>query len=407
MKRLWIALLMLGVLGVLVSTATGQQSAEPARNRNSFEVFREDWEGGGLPGWTFLDRSGGPSEFHVSTYYAYDDGTPPNYSYWCGTFDYDADGGYGDGWREYLELPSIDLTDAVSPRLSFRYRHHSVNVRDVARVEVKHLGEYRELVSYAGNSVHWQQQLGLDIQPFDNPLEVRFHFRSNISVSDETAPFNSVAGAFHVDEIRVHEFAGDDYFFDDVEDGVGLCSPVDVPPTGIVPHLIELPCRAYSDPTCMNACEPGDTTSVPPNVFFSSVTPSIHVEGASECTLFQAIHYCMPHEAGGKDEILIDASVDGGTTWSQVAYVMNPVGLDYPGCNQFGPSGLAGWNLSYLLPATSLMVRSSMLADDDGIGPGVSGAGGVFTDDIWVVVDTLTTTIQEGMSWGRVKSLYR
>ena len=33
-------------------------------------------------------------------YYAYDDGEEPNYSYWCGSFDYDANGGYGvTEWR--------------------------------------------------------------------------------------------------------------------------------------------------------------------------------------------------------------------------------------------------------------------------------------------------------------------
>ena len=96
-------------------------------------LWNDDNESGGV-GWTHGDNTATATpHFHVDTYYAYDDGTAPNYSYWCGTFDYDADGGYGDGWVEFLELPPIDLTDVVNPRVSFRYRHHSVNVLDIAR----------------------------------------------------------------------------------------------------------------------------------------------------------------------------------------------------------------------------------------------------------------------------------
>ena len=406
MKRGWIALLM---LGVLVSTATGQQSGEPAGGREWFEVFREDWENGGV-GWTLEDRSGRPSDFHVSEYYAYDDGTAPNYSYWCGSFDYDANGGYGDGWNGILELPEIDLTDAVNPRLSFRYRRYSYNYPDeddFTRVQVKHLGEYRDLALYSGASSVWHQQPPLDIQPFDNPLEVRFYFRSGIDVSDEDGAFDSNGGAFHVDEIRVHELSGGDYFYDDVEDGVGLCTSVDVPGGGVVPHLIELPCRAYSDPTCVTVTPPGDTTYVPPNTFCSVTSPPIHVEWAvdDQCRMYYAGAHCGV--GGITDERVFQLSLDDGVTW------LRGVRNDWEWteaefCNEFSMYGLGGYDISSFLPAYTLRLRLSVLTDETGIGPGLGGAAGTFLDDVWVKCWNWTG-IQEDLpsSWGTIKALYR
>jgi hypothetical protein len=409
MKALWIALLMLCLLGALVSTAAGQQSAEPPHDRSWFEVFREDWENGGV-GWTFEDRSGRPSDFHVSEYYAYNDGEEPNYSYWCGTFDYDADGGYGDGWNGILELPEIDLTDGVNPRLSFRYRHHSYTYpdeSDLTRVQVKHLGEYRELVAYAGNSGGWQQQPPLDVQPFDNPLQVRFYFRSGIERSDETGAYNSVAGAFHVDEIRVHELGGDDYFYDDVEDSVGLCTSVDVPGGGVVPHLIELPCRAYSDPTCVTVTPPGDTTYVPPNTFISATSPPIHVEWAEndQCRMYYAGCHCGVGDI--TDERVFQVSVDDGVTWIRVAY-NDWETTEHHFCGEFSLPGQEGFDISSFLPAYTLRLRLSILTDETGIGPGAGGAAGSFIDDIWVTTWNWTG-VQEDLpsSWGTIKAIYR
>jgi hypothetical protein len=409
MRKLIASLVLLVLLAVLVSVTTGEGPAEPMRGRSSFAVFREDWEGGGWPGWTHTDRSGGPSEFHVSTYYAYDDGTPPNYSYWCGTFDYDADGGYGDGWLEYLEVPPIDLSGVTNPRLRFRYRQdireHAQDF-DATVVEVKHLGEYRELITYTGNSGGWQLQPPLNPEPFDNLLEIRFRFLSDMPGSDESG-YDSVAGAFHVDEIRVWQFAGPEYFFDDVEDGVGLCTPIDVVPTGVTLQTVETVCRANSDPTTTSWCAAGDTSCIPPYVFASSVTPPIHVEEATQCTVFAKINLCMPADAGPGDKFGFEVSTDGGMTWHYVRGLLS-WGAATPGeCDDFWDTLEEGENLSGHLPATSLLLRWTMFTDDDGCGPDASGAGGMFIDDIEVRVDTLVTSIEEGASWGRIKSMYR
>jgi len=405
MKKLIACLLSLALVVVIVPVMLGDEPAEPARNRNWFEVFREDWENGGQ-GWTLEDLSGGPSAFHVSTYYAYDDGAPPNHSYWCGSFEHDANGGYGSGWHEILELPQIDLTGATQPRIRFRYRHDSES-GDATWIEAKQGGVYVKLssIGYDGSSTGWRivPAWGIDLQGCDNPLEVRFRFRSDVKRSDEDG-YDTDGGAFHVDEIRVYELGGEDYFYDDVEDGVGLCTPVDTPFTGIVPRLIELPCRAYSDPTCVNINPPGDTTYVPPHVFVRVTSPLIHLEGAEQGTL----HYAGAHCGDGDphDRRAIHASFDGGATWVLMAW-NNYLLEEVDGCDQFSPHGLPGYDISDLLPANSLILRISVCTDDDGIGPGVSGAGGSFLDDVWVNVQPWTAVPEEEISWGRIKGLYR
>ncbi len=393
------------LVAITVSVAPAGEPPESPLGREWFEVFREDWENGGQ-GWILEDMTGRPSEFHVSEHYAYDDGTEPNYSYWCGTFEYDADGGYGNGWHMLLELPEIDLAGATQPRLSFRYRHHSIPAAagDVTRVEVKYLGEYRALAEYLGFSAGWQEQPALDVQPCDNPLKVRFRLKSNEWQSDEDGS-NTDGGAFHCDEIRVFDWVtGTDYFYDDVEDGVGLCTAVDVPATGIVPRLIELPCRAYSDPTCVCINAPGDTTSVPPNVFVRLTTPPIHLEGTTSARVFYAGAHCGDGDL--TDTRMIQASFDDGETWILAArndYAEEEV----DGCNQFSPNGLAGYTVNMFLPAHSMRLRITVYTDDDGIGPGVCGAGGSFLDDVWVVAWNWTAVSEEEISWGRIKGLYR
>jgi len=410
MKRLWTIPMTLVVLAVLASAATGQQSAEP-QNRSWFVVFREDWENGGV-GWTFEDRSGRPSDFHVSEYYAYNDGEEPNYSYWCGSFEYDANGGYGDGWNGILELPELDIpTGRNPPVLSFRYRictGGTPDSPDRAWVEVKHLGEYRLLWDYWGSSCSWQAQAPMFLEPFDNPLKLRFRFRSGGDRSDEDGGFDSDGGAFHVDEIRVHEFAtGVDYFYDDVEDGEGECWSVDVPGAGLLPHLIELPCRAYSDPTCVTVTPPGDTTYVPPNVFCTVTSPPIHVEWAENdwCMLYYAGAHCGAGDLW--DERVFQLSVDDGVTWSRAAANTWQV-TEHEFCGDFSASGADGYDISEFLPATTIRLRLSVLTDETGIGPGLGGAAGSFLDDVWVECRNWTGIDEEQLtSWGTIKALYR
>jgi hypothetical protein len=398
----------IALLAAFVSPATGQVPGESPSGREWFEPFHEDWENGGF-GWTLVDRSRGGCDFHVSTYCAYDDGTLPNYSYWCGTFDYDADGGYGDGWSETLLLPEIDLPVGHGPlKLRFRYRTFTYDHRDFAMVEVQHLGEYRTVWDSHGGSGTWNMSPSIDLEPCDSPLKLRFRVRSNEDRSDEDGYFNSVGGAFHCDEIRVYEFGtGVEYFYDDAEDGDGLCSPVDVPAAGTVPHLIDLPCRAYSDPTTLTCCPPGDTTSVLPNTFCSIISPLIDVEGADQAKVFYAGSNCGLGDV--EDVRAYHVSVDGGVSWFLVAR-NDWESEEAMFCGDFSPYGLGGYDISGLLPAATIRLRLSLLTNEDGIGPGTGGAAGTFLDDVWVEVSPPPTSIEEcaaEVTWSRIKGLYR
>jgi hypothetical protein len=399
-----------GLLLVLVSAAAGQQGEGSADGRSWFETFRETWEAGGQ-GWTFEDRSGRPSDFHVSQYLAYDDGEEPNYSYWCGSFDYDANGGYGDGWNGILELPEIDVPSGRNPPvLRFKYRICSdqmQKVPDRAWVEVKDGGEYRLLWDYAGPTCSWVTQPPIFLEPYDEPLKLRFRFRSGGDKSDEDGVFDSDGGAFHVDEIRVHEFGtGENYFYDDVEDGVGFCTSVDVPGGGLAPHVIEAPCRAYSGTHCVTVTPPGDTTFVPPNVFCSITSPPVHVDWAE-------LQHCMLYYAGGHygygdrwDERVYQLSVDDGETWKRVAENTWVV-TEHEFCKEFSQFGLAGYDIAPHLPAYTIRLRLSVLTDETGIETGAGGVAGSFLDDIWCECSNWTGVQEQEASWGTIKAMFR
>jgi hypothetical protein len=95
-------------------------------------------------------------------------------SWWCGNFDYDMDGGYGNGWDDRLELPPIYVNpvpvedvswavlkalyrdgtsgdrkgrgrDPVMPVLTFAYRHDSEIGYDFTYVQAESSGAYVNL----------------------------------------------------------------------------------------------------------------------------------------------------------------------------------------------------------------------------------------------------------------------
>ncbi len=92
---------------------------EPGRYNTVF--WFDDMEGDVSQWWSVDLTTCLQYHFHVDTYMAWE-GT---YSWWCGTFDYDTDGGYGNGWDDRLLLPELDLSIATYPVLTFAYRRPS------------------------------------------------------------------------------------------------------------------------------------------------------------------------------------------------------------------------------------------------------------------------------------------
>ena len=83
-------------------------------------VFLEDWESG-LGDWVTVDVTAAGLTWHTDTFNAYSGN-----SWWCGD---PVIGGYNNHWLQYLISPSIDLSDATNPVLSFMLNY---NVEDPA-----------------------------------------------------------------------------------------------------------------------------------------------------------------------------------------------------------------------------------------------------------------------------------
>ena len=95
---------------LLLSLVPPAASANPAPEF----VWHDDMEGD-VSGWTSTDFTATVSpHFHWDTYMAYEGA-----SWWCGSFDYDADGGYGNGWDDRLSLPPIYVNPVAVENVSW------------------------------------------------------------------------------------------------------------------------------------------------------------------------------------------------------------------------------------------------------------------------------------------------
>ncbi len=363
-------------------------------------IWYDDMESG-TNGWTTVDHTvGATPNFHVDTYMA-NYGT---YHYWCGTFAYDADGGYGNAWDDRLDIPSTDLTGTYYPVLTFAYRYDSEANYDFTYVQAKSTGVFKSMnAGYDGTSGGWQDlgTYGFVLGAYDNPFVGRFRFISDGAWSDEDGNYASVGGAFMVDNIKIFDFyGGAEYFFDDVEDGVGLCTPSVIGAVGDYWHIIDRMCPAYSDPHSWWCGDDADTSLIPAGVSNSLITPMISLyslTGTSTCTLRYAMHMEVPTvDSDGVNEFL---STDG-TTWYQLGSWWG----DFEQCNGWASSGLDGIDVTPFLPASNLWYRFQFTTTDNGCGPGVAGGAGIMVDDLWVEA---TDTPVEQSSWGSIKAFYR
>ena len=73
-------------------------------------IFFENFESG-WGDWTTVDNTAAGAKWHIDDYNAYSGN-----SWWCGD---SVIGGYDNHWLQYLVTPTLDLSGATSPRLSF------------------------------------------------------------------------------------------------------------------------------------------------------------------------------------------------------------------------------------------------------------------------------------------------
>ncbi len=407
MRHSYRFLLYLAVILLLSAPASICQA-----NPGYYGVFWYDDMADGPGDWSHEDLTVGVgTRFHIDTYLAFDDPLhETDYSWWCGTFDYDADGGYGNSWDQQLNLPPIVVTQTTVeniswgaikalyrasdegerpsrerhgrsdayPILTFAYRYDSEPGYDYTYVQAESLGVFVNLNNgYDGTSNGWQDYgtYGFELMEYDDPLMLRFRFVSDGAWSDEDGDYNSIGGAFHVDNIKVYDFYdGTIYFFDDVQNG-SLCSPGVPDAAGDYWHLVDDVCSSNVIPSWWCG-DDADTSLIPPNLKNALYTPGIDISGAWTCTVRFALHAEVPTVDNDywTDWVIVDG----------IAYQTGAWWGDFAGCGGFGTPGLNGTDISGLLPASEAKVMWIFHTTDNGCGPGAAGGAGINIDDTWL-----------------------
>ena len=400
-----IAAIILVVMAVSLAGAKlrlAQPTYEPRQARFPNTTWWFDDIEGDTSGWSTVDFSAtATAHFHRDTYMAYEG----SYSWWCGTFDYDADGGYGNSWDDRLEIPPLDLSGAAYPILTYAFRHDSEAGYDFTYVQAESMGNYVDLNRGYDGSAGWTDigTYGFIIQPYDSPFTCRFRFISDGAWSDQDGDYLSYGGAFMCDIVKVYDyFGGYVYFFDDAEDDVDACIPGIPAASGDYWHVIDRACPAISDPHSWWCGDDADTGFVPPNLQNGLYTPLVDLSTALTCTVHFAQHFAIP-------------TVDN----DYIAYYGTCNGVDYYGIASFWGDfeSCDGWGTTPYDIGFDIdqfcgfgeMTQGGFLwimyTTDNGCGPAGGGDAGAMVDDVWFEgVDESPT---EEASWGHIKALYR
>jgi hypothetical protein len=363
-------------------------------------VFWFDDIEGDVSQWASVDFSAGAApHFHVDTYLAYEG----MYSWWCGNFDYDTDGGYGNSWDDRLEIPVLDLTGSTYPILTYAFRHDSEPAYDFTYVQAESGGVYVNLNRGYDGYQPWTDIgiYGFVLVPYDNPLKARFRFISDGAWSDEDGLYYSIAGAFMCDIVQVFDyFTGYVYFYDDVEGG-GLCIPAVPGAAGDFWHVIDRACPALSDPHSWWCGDDADTSLVPPNLQDGLFSPVVDISGAIACTVHCAGHFAIP--TVDNDYVSLYGSPDGSNYYSLGGWWG-----DFGQCSGWGSTWYnIGFDITQFAPGPYFWggFLWIMYTTENGCGPGGGGDAGIMIDDVWFEGPVFNAV--EEASWGNIKSMFR
>jgi hypothetical protein len=391
-----------GITGGSVQSARSQQV-----------VWFDDMEGD-VSEWRSVDFTvGATSRFHWDSYMAFG-GT--GQSWWCGTFDYDADGGYGNMWDERLHLQPVDLTTNTYPVLTFAYRHDSQVAYDYTYLEAKANGEYEELESYEGRQ-DWFDigTYGFLLWDYDHdPFEARFRFVSNGWWSDEDGYYQSVGGAFACDNIKIYDYVtGTVHFYDSEPDmpGEDECVPFVPESVGDYWHLIDRRCAAYSNPHSWWCGDDADTGLIPPNLENGLYSPIVDLSGYGTvvaCTVHFAIHLAIPMYCGDYCQYFVTCNGTNYYSMGRFSWWGGEWWGDFWSCSGWASRSYWGYDVSAWCPEdeiTQVGLLWVMNTDDDGCGPAGAGDAGAMIDDVWIEVEMLNPI--ERASWGAIKAMFR
>jgi hypothetical protein len=410
MKKLVIVLAVLalcaGTASAKLTVATPTHELERPVRENT--VFWFDDMEGDVSDYVSVDFSAGAEpHFHWDTYLAYDG---RGYSWWCGNFDYDANGGYGNSWDDRLNIPELDLSTSTYPILTYAFRHDSEPAYDFTWIQAESAGVYVNLNRGYDGVQPWTYigLYGFVLVPYDDPLHARFRFVSDGAWSDEDGLYYSVGGAFMCDNIEVFDyFTGYQYFYDS-EPGAreGECVP-DVPgAAGDYWHLIDRACPALSDPHSWWCGDDSDTSLVPPNLQDGLFTPVVELSptyNAVSCTAHFAMHFAVP--TVDNDYCAYYGTCDGSNYYGIAAYWG-----DFGQCDGWGSTAYnTGFDVGQFCAGRAITHAGFlwiMYTTDNGCGPGAGGDAGVMADDLWYEGEEAPTAVEDA-SWGSIKSMYR
>ncbi len=380
MRLILVTLLLLAaaasLAGVPQIAVPGDAPPSVGRSASRDVYFFDDMESG-ENGWTHVDYTvTATAHFHIDNYLPFD-GTD---HYWCGTFDYDANGGYGNSWDDRLELPAVDVSGATYPVLTFAYRCHSEIGYDFTFVQARQGGAFVDMNDGYDGAHGWTDlgAYGLPLEDMDNPVEARFRFISDGVWSDEDGLYLSNGGAFHVDNIKVYDFYGGQiYFYDDASAG-GLCTPSIPGAAGDLWHIIDRRCPASSDPHSWWCGSDADTTHIPGGLQNGLISPFVDISGATVCTVACMLHAEVP--AVDNDYWAFYVRFGAEDDWIGLAAYWG----DFEACSGWGTAFSDGFDITEHLPADSVQFRLMFFTTENGCGPGVAGGAGIMVDDFQV-----------------------
>jgi len=372
---------------------------------------------GDVSGWHSVDFTvGATSRFHWDQYMAFEGS---GYSWWCGTFDYDADGGYGNMWDERLYLPPVDLSTNLYPVLTFAFRHDSEVAYDCTHLQAKEDGIYVNLNYGYEGQLPWTDigTYGFLLWDYDNPFEARFRFISNERWSDEDGRYLSDGGAFACDNIKIYDyFSGAVHFYDSEPGSAGEdeCVPWVPNIAGDYWHLIDRACPAYSDPHSWWCGDDADTSLLPPNLRNGLYSPVVNLTAYGTvvaCTVHFAIHMAIP--TIDQDYCQFFVTCNGVDYYSMGMPGPGYCGPgdwrgDYGQCYGWSSNPFSGFDVSDWCPddeITHVGVLWVMHTDDNGCGPAMAGNAGAMIDDVRFEIEVLNPV--EEASWGSIKAMFR
>jgi len=405
MKKLFIVLaitaLFAGMAAAKLTVATPAYELEGS-NRTNTEFWFDDMEGD-VSGYSTTDFSAGTvPHFHWDTYMAY---LGSGMSWWCGNFDYDTDGGYGNAWDDKLVIPELDLTSAIIPVLTYAFRHDSEAGFDYTYIQAESLGVYVNLNKGYDGVAPWNDigSYGFLLATYDrDPFRARFRFMSDGGWSDQDGDYMSVGGGFACDNVKVFDAYTGAVLFFDTEPGADDCYP-QLPPAaaGDFWHLIDRMCPAYSDPHSWWCGIDADTSLVPPNLQDGLFSPTVDISAAAACTAYMAVHFAVP--TVDDDYCAFYGSAGFGY------YGIKAYWGDFGTCDGWGGFGyIHGFDITQFDAPPFGMggFLWIMYTTENGCGPGAGGDAGVMIDDV-CFEGPLAGTPVEPVSWGSIKSLYR